>query len=142
MQISAKCSIAVHCLIFINEYSCLTKVTGEMISSSTKTNSVTIRNILSALKKDGIISVKAGSGGSEIICPLEEITLYRICTAVEPDFADKLIGMHPSPSLNCPVGSKIHNVLETSYSKIRQDLESSMKKITLKDIINDYKSYS
>lgn len=140
MQISAKCSIAVHCLIFIHEYSSRTKVTSELIASSTHTNAVTIRNILSVLKKDNIISVKAGSGGAEIICPPDEITLYRICLAVEPEFAHKLIGVHPSPSSHCPVGQKIHQVLDISYEKVRNDLCESMKKITLKDMIADFDS--
>ena len=138
MQISAKCSIAVHCLIFIHEYSPMTKVTSELIATSTKTNAVTIRNILSALKKDNIISIKAGSGGSEIICNPADVTLYRICKAVEPDFAEKLIGVHPSPSSHCPVGSKIHQVLEISYDKIRRDLCESLERITLADILEDY----
>ena len=55
MHISNKCSIAVHCLIFIFEYGTEKKVTSELLSLSTGCNPVTIRNILSALKKDGII---------------------------------------------------------------------------------------
>ena len=58
MHISNKCSIAVHCLIFIFEYGTEKKVTSELLSLSTGCNPVTIRNILSALKKDGIIEVK------------------------------------------------------------------------------------
>lgn len=64
MHISNKCSIAVHCLIFIFEYGTEKKVTSELLSLSTGCNPVTIRNILSALKKDGIIEVKSGTGGS------------------------------------------------------------------------------
>ena len=63
MHIS-KCSIAVHCLIFINEYGKEKKVTSELLSLSTGCNPVTIRNIISALKKDGIIDVKSGTGGN------------------------------------------------------------------------------
>lgn len=51
MHISNKCSIAVHCLIFIFEYGTEKKVTSELLSLSTGCNPVTIRNILSALKK-------------------------------------------------------------------------------------------
>ena len=58
MHISNKCSIAVHCLVFINEYGKEKKVTSELLSLSTGCNPVTIRNIISALKKDGIIDVK------------------------------------------------------------------------------------
>ena len=50
MHISNKCSIAVHCLIFIFEYGTEKKVTSELLSLSTGCNPVTIRNILSALK--------------------------------------------------------------------------------------------
>ena len=62
MHISNKCSIAVHCLVFINEYGKEKKVTSELLSLSTGCNPVTIRNIISALKKDGIIDVKPGTG--------------------------------------------------------------------------------
>ena len=139
MHISTKCSVAIHCLIFIYEYGNTKKVTSELLSLSSGTNSVTIRNILSALKKDGIISIKFGTGGATINCPLNEITLYRICKAIEPDFITKLFGIHSSPSPFCPIGKKIHNVLDISYQKIQEDLCSSLKSITMEDVIADYR---
>lgn len=139
MHISTKCSVAIHCLIFIYEYGDAKKVTSELLSLSSGTNSVTIRNILSALKKDGIISIKFGTGGATMNCPLNEITLYRICKAIEPDFLTKLFGIHSSPSPFCPVGKKIHNVLDISYQKIQDDLCSSLKSITMEDVIADYR---
>ena len=51
MHVSNKCSIAIHCLIFIHEYGTENKVTSELLSLSTGCNPVTIRVILSALKK-------------------------------------------------------------------------------------------
>lgn len=51
MHISAKCSIAIHCLIFIYEYGDNKRVTSELLALSTGCNPVTIRNIVSALKK-------------------------------------------------------------------------------------------
>ena len=79
MHISTKCSVAIHCLIFICEYGESKKVTSELLSLSTGVNPVTIRNIVGALKKDGILSVKFGTGGTTLNCSLNEITLYRIC---------------------------------------------------------------
>ncbi len=61
MHLSTKYSIAVHCLIFIYEYGKDKKVTSELLALSTGSNPVTIRNIISSLKKEGIISVKFGS---------------------------------------------------------------------------------
>lgn len=138
MHISTKCSIAIHCLIFINEYGESKRVTSELLSLSTGCNPVTIRNIMSALKKEGNLSVKFGTGGTVLHCPLEEINLYRICMAVEPNALDKLIGTHTSPSPLCPVGKSIHAVLEAPYDKIRSDLKSSLQSITMKEIIDGY----
>lgn len=51
MHISTKCSVAIHCLIFICEYGESKKVTSELLSLSTGVNPVTIRNIVGALKR-------------------------------------------------------------------------------------------
>ena len=73
-------------------------MTSELLSLSTGCNPVTIRGILSALKKSGVLYVKSGTGGATLAAEPEDITLYRICTAVEPDAIDKMIGIHSSPS--------------------------------------------
>ena len=139
MHISTKCSIAIHCLIFIYEYGEEKRITSELLSLSTGCNPVTVRNIMSALKKDNIISVKFGSGGAKICCPLDKISLYRICKAVEPDMLNKLIGIHSAPSPLCPIGRNIHAVLDKSYEKIRIDLIASLNAITMKEIIDNYR---
>lgn len=138
MHISTKCSIAVHCLIFISEYGKTRKVTSKLLSLSTGSNPVTIRNIISSLKKEGILSVKSGTGGATLNCLLEEITLYRICHALEPDFLGKLIGIHAAPSPLCLVGKNIHRVLDISYTDIRKDLRNSLQNISMKEILENY----
>lgn len=138
MHISTKGSVAIHCLIFIYEYGEKQKVTSELLSLSTGINPVTIRTIFSALKKDAIISVRPGTGGAMLNCSPNEISLYRICKAIEPDFPFKLIGIHPLPSPLCPVGRNIHSVLESSYQKVRDDLGSSLQRITLEDVLADH----
>ncbi|MCI8809892.1 MAG: Rrf2 family transcriptional regulator [Oscillibacter sp.] len=142
MHISTKCSVAIHCLVFIYEYGESKKVTSELLSLSTGVNPVTIRNIVSALKKDGILSVKFGTGGATLNCPLDEITLYRICKAIEPDFLSKLIGIHAAPSRLCPVGRSIHNILDTSYQNVRADLQESLQSINMEEIMNKYHNLS
>lgn len=138
MHISTKCSAAIHCLVFIREYGGTVKVTSELLSRSSGCNPVTIRTILSALRKDGVISIKDGTGGAALNVPPSEITLYRVCKAIEPDFDAKLIGLHPTPSQLCPVGRNIHRVLDASYQKIRDDLCDSLRRITLEDVLADY----
>ena len=140
MHISNKCSIAVHCLIFIYEYGEDKKVTSELLSLSTGCNPVTIRNIVSALKKDGIIDVKFGTGGAKLAVPIQDISLYRICAAVDPKAIDNMIGVHSTPSPFCPVGRNIGSVLDRTYDTIKEDFISSMKSITMERIVNDYHS--
>ena len=74
MHVSNKCSIAIHCLIFIHEYGTENKVTSELLSLSTGCNPVTIRGILSALKKSGVLYVKSGTGGATLAAEPEDIT--------------------------------------------------------------------
>ena len=138
MHISNKCSIAVHCLIFINEYGEENKVTSELLALSTGCNPVTIRNIISAMKKDGIIDVKFGTGGATLAVPMQDISLYRICAAVDPRAIDKMISVHSSPSPFCPVGRNIGDVLDRTYETLKENLISSMKSITMEKIVNDY----
>ena len=138
MHISNKCSIAVHCLIFIYEYGEDKKVTSELLSLSTGCNPVTIRNIVSALKKDGIIDMKFGTGGAKLAVPIQDISLYRICAAVDPKAIDNMIGVHSTPSPFCPVGRNIGSVLDRTYDTIKEDFISSMKSITMERIVNDY----
>lgn len=140
MHISKQCSVAIHCLLFIYEYGEKQKVTSDLLSRSTGMNAVTIRNIMRALKRDGILSVKYGTGGTTMNCAPADISLYRICKALEPDFLSKLIGVHANPSSLCPIGLNIHDVLDRSYDKIRDDLKNSLEKITLDTIIADYHS--
>lgn len=138
MHISTKCSIAIHCLIFIYEYGEKNKVTSELLSRSTGINPVTIRNIFRALKKEGILSIQPGTGGATLCCPPHEINLYRVCNALEPGFLSKLIGIHSHPSDLCPVGRNILPVLNHSYQKIQEDLRGSLEHITLSSILTDY----
>lgn len=138
LHISTKCSIAIHCLVCIHEYGKAKKVTSELLALSAGANPVTIRNILGALKRDGILSIKMGAGGAALNCPLEEITLYRICKAIEPDFLAKLIGVHSAPSPFCPVGRNIHSLLDKTYSKIHSDLSDSLRSVTMREIVDQF----
>lgn len=138
MQISMKCSIAVHCLIFIHEAKGIAKVTSNLLAESTGSNPVVIRNILSALKKAGIITVPRGTGGAQLCAEPSQITLYQIYTALEPDGLSSLIGIHSCQDLPCPVAKNIHKVLQEPYHKIEDSIKQTMQGITLQSMIDDF----
>ncbi|HIS27112.1 MAG TPA: Rrf2 family transcriptional regulator [Candidatus Pullilachnospira intestinigallinarum] len=138
MQLSMKCSIAVHCLIFINEAKGKRKVTSTLLSQSTGCNPVVIRNVFSALKKAGIITVARGTGGAELCRPPADITLYMIYQAVEPEGISSLIGIHSCEGRKCPVAQNIRQILEGPYQQIEDSIRQTMKGITLESMIEDF----
>ena len=66
MRITSKCSIAIHCLLFIHEYGEHKKVTSGLLALSTGCNPVVIRNIISKLKQGGILTISPGAGGARL----------------------------------------------------------------------------
>lgn len=138
MQISMKCSIAVHCLIFIHEAGGIARVTSTLLAESTGCNPVIIRNIISALKKAGILTVARGTGGAELRIPPSEITLYMIYSALEPKGLSSLIGIHPCEGRKCPVAQNIRQVLQKPYQKIEDSIRHTMESITLESMIEDF----
>lgn len=141
MQISMKCSIAVHCLIFIHEAKGIAKVTSSLLAQSTGCNPVIIRNILSALKKAGLIAVPRGTGGAELCADPSQITLYQIYSALEPDGVTSIIGIHPCDGRPCPVAQNIRKVLEPPYHKIENAVKTAMEEITLQSMIDDFHKF-
>lgn len=140
MKINTKCSLAIHILLSIAMFSDKVKVTSEIIANSTGTNPVIIRNIFGSLKKAGIIKVRRGYAGAELAMNPSEITLFDVYHAVDPNSLENLIGIHKNPSPECPVGYKIHDVLEEPYNAVREGIKETMSKYTLADLILKYHS--
>ena len=140
MQISMKCSIAVHCLIFMHEAKGIAKVTSNLLAESTGSNPVVIRNIIRALKKAGLITVARGTGGAELCVDPSRITLYQIYSALEPGGVTSIIGIHPCQDRPCPVAQNIQKVLRTPYHKIENAVKETMEQITLQSRSYDMRS--
>ena len=141
MQLSMKCSVAVHCLIFIHEAQGRAKVTSTLLSQSTGVNPVVIRRLLGQLKAAGLIQVQRGSGGASVAKPLEEITFFDVYRAVECIEKGELFHFHENPSAQCPVGRNIHHILDDKLQRIQDAMEQEMKKITIADVMADTEKY-
>lgn len=140
MKINTQCSLAIHIMLLLAAFSGGDKLTSEKIAQSTGNNPVIIRNILGSLKRAGLVNVRRGSGGAELARPPEEITLWHIYRAVDPTSLEKLIGIHPNPSQECPIGSRINGILEGPYSAIRSAVQSTMAEYTLGDLVRQYQA--
>lgn len=137
MQLSMKCSVATHCLIYIH-YSDKVKITSNILSESTGCNPVIIRNLLGALSKAGIISVTRGPGGYKLLHNPSEISLWTIFSALEPNGTDNLFGMHNCAERSCLLAQNIADVLAQPYQEISDSIRASMEKIYLSQLIKDF----
>lgn len=146
MQISTRCSVAIHCLIFICEANRVgsaesgVRVTSVLLSESTGTNAVSIRNALGALKRAGLITVARGTGGAELAHTPKEITLLDIYQAVESTNLDDVIGIHESGNHTCPVARNIHDVLKDTYAPVAKAMSDSMREVTLANMLADHRN--
>ena len=82
--------------------------------------------------------MKSGTGGATLVMKPENITLYQICMAEEPDALAKVVGVHSAPSPFCPVGRNISSGLDDTNEKLKEDMAFSMKAITMDKILADY----
>ena len=139
MQISQKLSIAVHCLVFIHKSQ--VKVTSMILSASTGINPVIIRNLLSSLKKAGIITVARGTGGARLTRQPQDISLYDVFVAVEGNERSGLIGIHACKNNMCPIARNIGFALERQYIQVEDAVIQKLKTLTLQNVIDDMELY-
>ena len=139
MQISSRFTIATHMLIIIAIIKGReSKVTSDFLAASVGVNPVIIRKTLSQLKKAGLISVARGTGGTEIIKDLQDISLFDVYQAVEClGKSGKLFSFHDNPNPNCPVGANIHKVLDQKLLDIQVAMENQLRQMSLAQVVAD-----
>jgi DNA-binding IscR family transcriptional regulator len=134
-KISSRFSIAVHILSLVSMST--TPCTSDFIAGSVNTNPVIIRRIIGSLKKSGLVHVKAGTGGTFLQKPLDEISLLDIYRAVEVVEQDDLFNFHEYPNPDCPVGANIETVLRTNMLTAQKAMEHELAQVTLKQLVTD-----
>ncbi len=133
MKISSRFSVAVH-IISILELNNRPLLTSEYIAESVNTNPVVIRKILGMLKKAGVIDTNRGNGGAFLVKKVEDITLLDIFQAVSGIEEGKLFRIHENPNPDCPIGSNIQEVIDSSLKEAQLALENVLYNTTLGDI--------
>ena len=135
MKYSTRLSDAVHILVFIHQSSSST-VSSSDIAVSIQTNPSYVRQIMAQLKATGLISSSRGQATPELGKVPEKTSLLEIYKAVEKEKPLLHLDTHTNPE--CGVGVNIQLALADYYRQIQNDVENSMRNITLQDIINSY----
>lgn len=142
MRISSRFTIAIHMFSCMEIFGRERKITSDFLASSINVNPVVIRNILSQLRKAGLVEVARGTGGTTATRPIDEITFYDVYLAVDLLEEGELFRFHENPNPQCPVGKSIHNALDDKLTYIQEAMENEMKKYTIADVVKDIRQYS
>ena len=141
MQISSRFTIALHIFACAQYFKDKEKITSVLLSGSISSKPVIIRNILSQLRKAGLVTVARGTGGIEITRDLSEISFYDVYRAVQAVKEEGLFHFHEAPNPLCPVGNNIHRLLDDKLTKIQETMENKMKEYTLLDMKNGMEEF-
>lgn len=135
MKYSAKLSDTIHLLSFL----CLgtgERVTSARIAESVKTNPAYIRQLMSALKKAGLISTVQGQAQAALTRSADQISMLDIYRAVEGEKPLLHLDIHTNPE--CGVGVNIQLAVGDFYREVQDAAEKKMQEISLQDIIDRF----
>ena len=136
MKYPTKLSDAVHVLAFLALHPGAA-LTSERIAESVKTNPAYIRQLMSALRKAGLLASVKGHPRPTLIKEPEDITLLDVYRAIEGDKPILHQDTHTNP--DCGVGVNIQLTLRDYYDEIQKVAEDRMRAITWQNIINTYR---
>lgn len=135
MKYSRKLSDTIHCLAFISLGE-KERLTSTKIAESVKTNPAYIRQLMSALKKAGLLSTKQGQANASLTRPADQITMLDIYRAVEGN--KPLLHLDVDTNPECGVGILVQLSIGDFYEEIQKMAEEKMQQITLQDVIDRY----
>ena len=135
MKYPTRLSDAVHILAFIALYpDC--DLTSNKLAESVQTNPAYVRQLMSALRKGGLLVSVKGHPRPALAREPEKITLQDAYRAVEGNKPLLHQDIHTNPA--CGVGVNIQLVLRDCYDLVQARAEEAMRSITLQEILERY----
>lgn len=135
MKYPTRLSDAVHILAFIALYpDC--DLTSNKLAESVQTNPAYVRQLMSALRKGGLLVSVKGHPRPALAREPEKITLLDAYRAVEGNKPLLHQDIHTNPA--CGVGVNIQLVLRDCYELVQARAEEAMRSITLQEILERY----
>ena len=135
MKYPTRLSDAVHILAFIALYpDC--DLTSNKLAESVQTNPAYVRQLMSALRKGGLLVSVKGHPRPALAREPEKITLLDAYRAVEGNKPLLHQDIHTNP--DCGVGVNIQLALWDCYDLVQARAEETMRSITLQEILERY----
>ena len=128
-------SIAVHIMAGL-AYNCSRDKTSGDLAKSINTSPSFVRRVLAKLSRAGLVKTATGkSGACWLAKDPKRISLLDVYKAVD---APKAIAIHSyKEQKDCLVSCQIKNALEHVLGKTQRALETSLRDISLADVISD-----
>ena len=135
MKYPTRLSDAVHILAFIALHP-EANLTSEKIAESIQTNPGYVRQLMSALRKGGLLNSVKGHPRPALAKEPCQITLLDAYRAVEGDKPLLHQDTHTNPA--CGVGVNIQLALRDCYDLVQAKAGDAMRSITLQEVLDRY----
>lgn len=135
MKYPTRLSDAVHILAFLALHPGV-GLTSETIAQSIQTNAGYVRQLMSALRRGGLLCSVKGHPRPTLARAPEQITLLDAYRAIEGEKPILHQDTHTNPA--CGVGVNIQLALADCYQEVQAAAEHKMQQITLADLIGRY----
>ncbi|HEY0205322.1 MAG TPA: Rrf2 family transcriptional regulator [Acetobacteraceae bacterium] len=136
-MVATRFAVAIHILLLLASGLVDKPATSLRLARSVNTNPVVVRRITGLLARAGLVRVKRGSGGAELMRSPEDITLGNVWQAVNPGGCRPLLPMHGNPNTACVVGCRIHSVLGDAFAAAESAMHASLCGTTLASLVGE-----
>ena len=134
-MVPTRFAVAAHILLMVASHEAEPS-TSQRLAASINTNPVVIRRITGQLARAGLVRVRRGPGGAELVRPPCQITLEDVWRAVNCGAGKPLLPLHANPDPGCPVGCRVHMVLGQAFGAAERALEAALSRTTLADLLH------
>jgi Rrf2 family protein len=119
-------------------FRCEKDMTSTNLAMSVNTSPSFVRRIVAKLSRAGLVETATGKAGACWLAKdTKKISLLDIYRAVD---APKAFAIHTySEQKVCPVSCRIKTALDKALAKTQKAMESSLKNISLAEIVSDLK---
>jgi Rrf2 family protein len=107
---------------------------SEIVAKSLRTNPVVVRRLLKCMQQQGLVEIRPGKdGGVQLGRAPSQITLDQIYKAVETETG--VFALRPRGNPNCPVDSRMKDLLTPIFGATDTAVEKTLKQTTLGSLV-------